>query len=150
MSAIPSEKELNDRADSLRGALSSAQEQLGVALLRGEPGDEQRSNLQQIHSNLADVLAMLRARPGVTAGQSTARSYERDDQIAKVRTAARVQFTAELTRFKADVGKLRGAELKARASALHTLARRAGRTTLFREIMVDFAKQYDNQVFEQF
>ena len=150
MSTIPSEKELNDRADSLRGALSSAQEQLGVALLRGESGDEQRSNLQQIHSHLADVLAMLRARPGVTAGQSTARSYERDDQIAKVRTAARVQFTAELTRFKADVGKLRGAELKARASALHTLARRASRMTLFREQMQDYAKQYDNQVFESF
>ena len=93
---------------------------------------------------------MLRVLPSFTQGQRSARGYEQDDQIAKVRTAARVEFTAELTRFKADVGKLRGAELKARASALHTLARRAGRTTLFREIMVDFSKQYDNQVFEQF
>ena len=150
MTAIPTQKQLEDRRDSLRLALNGALDQLGITLIHGKPPDDQRRTVDQIAEEIRDVECMLRVLPSFTHDQRAARSYEQDDQLAKVRTAARVQFTAELTRFKADVGKLRGAELKARASALHTLARRAGRTTLFREIMVDFAKQYDNQVFEQF
>ena len=148
MSAIPTD--WNTRADSLRNAVGSAQSELGVALLRGESGDEQRRHLQKIQSDLTDVLAVLRALPAFVADQHSTRGFEQQKAIAKVRTAARVEFAAELTRFKADVGKLRGSELKARASALHTIARRAGRTTLFKEIMVDYAKQYDNQAFESF